>query len=133
MNKSWKYCQELINNTYHGGHIETDNHFICSIPEDVADPFAFPNFTTPVKEILREVLDNDTTPRDKISLNGLGMKKVEFRVVSIMLKTGMEVDQYYTVFNYINPIPQKNVKHQDGKNSVRARGEASTKICSPRA
>ena len=25
------------------------------------------------------------------------------------------MDQYYTVFNYINPIPQKDVKYQDRK------------------
>ena len=26
--KGWKYDQGLINNTYHGGHIETNHHVI---------------------------------------------------------------------------------------------------------
>ena len=67
--------QGVIHNTYNGGNIETDHHVIGLIPEDAAKHFAFLNFTTPVPGMLREVLDNDTTLRDNISLNGLGMKK----------------------------------------------------------
>ena len=73
--RSWKDYQGVINNTYHGGNIETDHHVIGLIPADVAKHVAFPNFTTVVPGMLREVLDNDTTLRDNISLNGLGMKK----------------------------------------------------------
>ena len=73
--------------------------------EDAAKQFAFPNFTTPVPGTLRKVLDNDTTTRDKFYLNGLGMKKGESGGVSIMLKTGMELVQYYTVFSYVPTIP----------------------------
>ena len=31
----------------------------------------------------------------------------------MMLKTGFELDQYYTVFNYRPPIPQKYLESQD--------------------
>ena len=31
----------------------------------------------------------------------------------MMTKTGMEVSQYYTVFNYGPPIPHKELNHQD--------------------
>ena len=41
------------------------------MPEEVAKNFALPNFTTPMPEALRGVLDKDVTPRDKFSLNGL--------------------------------------------------------------
>ena len=30
----------------------------------------------------------------------------------MMLKTGMEVAQYYTVFNYIPPSPNNDLKYQ---------------------
>ena len=46
------------------------------MPEDVAKNLAFPNFTAPMPGTLREVLDNDIAPIDKISLNVLGIKKV---------------------------------------------------------
>ena len=69
------------------------------IPEDTAKNFAFPDFTTPVPGTLREVLENYTTPRDKISLNGLGMTKGKYRGVPMMIITGMEVAQDYTVLN----------------------------------
>ena len=70
------------------------------MPEDVVKHFAFPNFTTPMPGTLRGFLDNDIAPRDKISLNGLGIKKVKAVGLSKILKTGLEVAQYYTVFNY---------------------------------
>ena len=75
-----KDYQGVIHNTYHGGHIETYHHVICSILEDVAKQSVTPNFTTPIPGILREVLDNEMAPRDKISLNGLGIKNVNLEV-----------------------------------------------------
>ena len=38
---------------------------------------------------------------DKIPLNGLGTTKGKAGGLSMMLKTGMEVAQYYTVFKYV--------------------------------
>ena len=73
--RGWKHYHRVINNTYHGGHIETDHHVICLMPEDVENHFELPNFTTPIPGALREVLDNDITPRENIYLNGLGMTK----------------------------------------------------------
>ena len=61
---------------------------------------------------LREVLDNNTKTRYNSYLNGLGMKKGEYGGVSMMLKTGMEVDQDYTIFNYGPPIPHKYLNPQ---------------------
>ena len=78
----------------------------------MAKYFAFPNFTTPMPGTLREVLDNNMSPRDKISLDGLGVKKVKSGGLSMMLKIGMEVAQYYTVFNHGPPIPHKDLKSQ---------------------
>ena len=46
--KVWKDYQGVIHNTYHSGHIESDHHVICLMSEDMANHFAFPNFTTPV-------------------------------------------------------------------------------------
>ena len=63
-------------------------------------------------ETMREVLGNDISPRYKISLNGLGITKVKSGGFSIMLKTGLEVDQDYTVFNYVPPSPHKYLKSQ---------------------
>ena len=63
--RGWQDYQELIHNTYHGGHIETDHSCICSIPEDVENHFELPNFITPVPGTLRDVLDNNTTTREK--------------------------------------------------------------------
>ena len=61
--------------------------------------FASPNISNLVSGAMREVLDKDTTAREKVSLNGLGMKKGQFEGVSMMLKTGMKVAQDYTVFD----------------------------------
>ena len=77
VHKGWKDYQGVIHNTYHGRHIETDHNVICSITEDVENHFSLPNFTTPVRGMLMEVLDNNTATRDKSYLNGSGMKKVE--------------------------------------------------------
>ena len=82
------------------------------ISEDVANHFVLTNFATPVSGTLRGVLYNETTPRDKISLNGLGTNKGKSGCAYMMLKTGMEVDQYYIVFKYVAPIPQKKLKYQ---------------------
>ena len=67
----------------------------------------FHNSTTPVPGMLEEVMDNGTTIRDKSYLNGLGIIEGESRGIYMITKTVMEVYQYYTVFNYIPPIPQK--------------------------
>ena len=69
-----------------GGGIKTDHNDIFLMTEDVTKHFWFPNFTTPVPGILREVLDNDTTTRDTISFNGLGITKGESGGVSMILK-----------------------------------------------
>ena len=81
------------------------------MPDDMADHFVLPNFTTALPGMLREVLENYTTTRDKNFFNGLGMKKVESGGTSMMLKTGMEVSQDYTVFNFRPQIPQKDLKY----------------------
>ena len=69
------------------------------MPEDVENNFSFPKFTTPVEGMLREVLDNNTKTRDKISLNGLGVTKCEYGGVSMIIKIVTEVSHYYTVLN----------------------------------
>ena len=83
------------------------------MPEDVEKHFAFPNFTTIIPGTLRKVLANDIAPREKISLNGLGIKKGKARGLSMILKIGLELPQYYTVSNYRPPIPQKHLKSQE--------------------
>ena len=85
--KDWKYYQEIIHNTYHGGNIETDHLVICLMLEDTTKHFIFPNFTTLVSVMLREVLENNTTTRDKSYPNGLDMTKGESGGVYMMLKT----------------------------------------------
>ena len=77
------------------------------MPKDAESQFTFPNFTTPVPGTSRKVLDNDTTTRDKIYLNGLGMTKGKYIGVSMMMKEGMQVSQHYTVFKYGPPRTQK--------------------------
>ena len=72
-----------------------------------------PHFTTIVPGTLREIHDNDTTTRDKSYLNGLNMAKGEPGGEYMMLKTFMEVAQYYTVLNYGTPTPQKDLNPQD--------------------
>ena len=53
---------------------------------------------------LREFHDNDTTPIYNIYLNELGTTKGTSGGTSMMLGKGLEVAQYYTVFNYGYPI-----------------------------
>ena len=48
-----------------------------------------------------------------MSLNGLGVTRGESGGVSMMLKTGMEVAQYYSVFKYGPPRPQNDINSQD--------------------
>ena len=79
----------------------------------MAEHFFSPTFTTLVPGSLRKVLYNYTTTRDKIYLNGLGMTKGESGGFYMMMIKGMEVAQYYTVFNYGPPITQKCLKPQD--------------------
>ena len=85
--KGWNDYQVIVHNTYHGGKIETYHHFICSMPEDISKHFALPNFTAPVSETLKEVIYNFTTTRDKFILNGLGVTKVKYGGVSVIMKT----------------------------------------------
>ena len=59
------------------GNIETDHNVICLIPEYMAKHFTLPDLIIPAPVTFREVLENDTTTRDMIFLNGLGMKKVK--------------------------------------------------------
>ena len=59
------------------------------MPEDVKKHFAYPNFTTPVPEAYREVLDSDTPTRGKSYLNGLGTTKCESGGVPMMMKKVM--------------------------------------------
>ena len=94
------------------GHIETDHHVILLITEDVAKHFVLSNLTTLMSGTLREVLENCITPRDNISINGLGIKKSKAGGLYTMLKILMEVDQEYNVFNYGPPIPHKDLKSQ---------------------
>ena len=74
---------------------------------------ALPNFSTSLPGTLIEVIYNFTTTRDNISLDGLEMTKVKSGCAHMMLKTEMEVDQDYTVFNYGPQRPQKDLKSQD--------------------
>ena len=78
--KGCKYYLGVIHNNFHGGNIEIDHHVICSTPEDMSNQFAFHHLTTPVSGTPREVIDNATTTREKIYLNGLGMTKVNMEV-----------------------------------------------------
>ena len=81
--------------------------------EDIKNKFMLPKFADPVPGTLKEILDNGTTTRDNVLLNGLGTKKGKSGGVSMMPKTGMEVAQDYTVFKYGPPRPKKDVKYQD--------------------
>ena len=67
----------------------------------------FADFITAVSGTLTEVLDNDTTPRNKFSFNGLGTKEGKFGGVYMMMKKGMELSQDYTVFT---TDPQYHIK-----------------------
>ena len=108
-----KDYQGVIFNTYHGGDVETGHHVIWLIPEDVANNFSFPNFITAVLGTLRGVLENDTTPRDKIYLTRLGMTEGKYGGASMVMKTGMEFTQDYTAFSYGPPSPYKYLNHQN--------------------
>ena len=100
----WKYYQGFIHNIYHGINIETDHQFTHSMPEYVAKHFVFPKFTASGPGTFREVIDNDTTTRDKMSLNGLKATKGQPISVSMMLKTGMEAPEDHNNLNYGPPI-----------------------------
>ena len=76
MQRGWKYYQVVRQNTYHGGHIETDHQVTCSIPEYFSKHGVFPKFTASGTEMLRGVIDNYITTRDKMYLNGLEVTKV---------------------------------------------------------
>ena len=53
----------MIYNTYHISHIDTYNHVILYIPENVAKYFGFTKFATPGTGMLGGVLKNDTKVR----------------------------------------------------------------------
>ena len=91
------------------------------IPEDNVNHFSFPKFITPVASTLREVLDNEITTRDKISLNGLGTSNGKFVRVSMMLKTGIKMAQDYTVLINVPHKTTKRHKQPRENNSGRAR------------
>ena len=71
----------------------------------MANNVVLPNLATPVRGTMKKVLDNDTTPRDKISLNGLGITKDKSECAPMMMRTGVEVAQCYNVSNYGPTIP----------------------------
>ena len=89
--KGWKGYQGVVNNTYHGRNIETDNHIILSIQGDVTNMFLFPKFTASWPRMLREVIGNGTTEIYEIYLNGLEVKRGKSISVYEIMKTGMEV------------------------------------------
>ena len=57
-------------------HIGTDHHVIFLMSEYVSNNFTILKFTAPVSGMLRKVIDNNNTTRNKIYLNGLGTTKV---------------------------------------------------------
>ena len=61
------------------------------MPEYEAKQFLFPNFKTPITGTLKEVLENYTKPRNKISLNELVTTKYKYVSAYMILKTGMEL------------------------------------------
>ena len=82
------------------------------MPEYFVKHFELPKFTTPVSGMLKKVNKNVMKTGDKIPLHGLGTTKVKSGGVSMMLKTGTEMAQYYTVFNYITPRTQKDINYK---------------------
>ena len=50
----------------------------------------------------------------------------------MLLKTGLKVAQYYIIFNYGPPIPQKDLKSQD-RTIVADPGMNPAQVFSPRA
>ena len=82
-------------------------------------------------EILRFFFENYIAPRDKISLNGLGMTKDKARGLSMMMKTGLNVAQDHTVLNYGPSNPLKKLKSQD-RTIVSGTGFNLVKKCSSR-
>ena len=73
--RGWKYYQGVIHSIEHVGHIETDHQVTLLMPGDAAKHFLFPNFTYSGPGMLKEVVDNDTTTRDKMSLSVLNCIK----------------------------------------------------------
>ena len=61
----------------------------------------------------RGVLDNDTTTRYRMYLNGSGVKKLQSIRVYVILQTGMELAEYFTILNYAIPRPQNESKSKD--------------------
>ena len=80
------------------------------MPEDVEKHFAFLNFINPVPGTPMEVIDNEITPRDKISLNGIGTTKGTSGGASMMLKQGWKWLKIILFSTTDPPIPHKHLK-----------------------
>ena len=98
----------------HGGHIETDHQVTCSMPEDTARNFVLPNSTASGPGALREVIENNTTTKYKLSPNGLEITKGHSLSVSMMLKTEMEAVEDCTIFKYGPPISKNKLSQRIG-------------------
>ena len=71
---------------------------------------------------MREILDNGKITRYKISLNGLGVQKGEPLSVSMIMRTGMEVAEYFTHHFKLWTLKTTEMhKLQRYNNSVKAR------------
>ena len=67
--------------------------------EDFANHFLLLNINTPVSGMLRGVLENYITTRNKSSRNWLGIIKSESGGITKILKKTMRVAEYYTDFD----------------------------------
>ena len=76
----------MLHNTYHDGNIDTDDHVLCSTPENVSKNCTFPKFTTIGPRTLREFMYNITKTRDSMSIDGSRLKKGEPGSIYMMLK-----------------------------------------------
>ena len=110
IHRGMKDYRGVIHNTYRDGNIETDHHIIFSMIDEVAKNFVFHKFTNPCPGNLMQGMDNNTTTRDIMSLNGLGITQVEAVSVSMMIKILMEVAEDCNVLIIGPPRPQKGVK-----------------------
>ena len=70
------------------------------MPTDVAKHFVSLKFTVSGLGTLREVIENATTTRCKMDLNGLESTKGQSISVNLIKKTGMEVEEYCTFLTY---------------------------------
>ena len=61
------------------------------------------------------------TKIDITYLNGVGVKKGESVSLSIILRKGMKMVEYFKVFNYRPPIPEIGINTKD-RNIIRSWG-----------